>query len=209
MNFVQYCKWLTIINGAVPLGMLAGDAARGQLGANPATAALHVTGMLALIFLLLSLVITPLRWWTAWGGWLALRRALGLYSFFYAILHVAIYVAFDRGLNIGSALAEIGLRRFLQVGGLALLLMVPLAITSTNAMQRRLGSKRWKRLHQLTYIIAVLSVAHFYMLVKSDVRLPLAMAGVVAILLGWRVVRVLASRTTPPKSSARKSTVTS
>ncbi len=138
MNQVQFYRWLMLINGAVPVVMLAWDAWRGTLGANPATNALHVTGMLALVFLLLSLTITPLKRLSGWGGWLALRRGLGLYAFFYAVLHVAIYVTYDRALNALSTLNELLSRTFLQIGFAALVLMVPLAVTSTNAMQRKL-----------------------------------------------------------------------
>ncbi len=144
--------------------------------------------MLSLIFLLLSLLITPLKMWTGWGGWLAFRRALGLYGFFYAVLHAVIYVAFDRAGNISSTLHEFATRRYLQVGGTAVLLMIPLAITSTNTMLKRMGAKRWKRLHRLTYLVAILGVLHFYMLVKSDVREPLVYAACLAALLGVRVV---------------------
>jgi len=149
MNPVQFNRWLVIANGFVPLLVLGWDAYRGQLGANSVNYALHVTGILSLVFLFLSLIITPLRWITGWGGWIALRRALGLYGFFYAVVHVSIYVALDRELSVASTFREIWLRRFLQVGTLAVFFMVPLAITSTNGMIQKLGPKRWKRLHRL------------------------------------------------------------
>ena len=178
-----------ILNGLVPLVMLGWDAYRGQLGANSVNNALHITGILSLVFLFLSLLISPLRWMTGWGGWLAFRRALGLYGFFYAVVHLVIYVGFDRALSLTSTLNEIWMRRFLQVGAVAIVMMVPLAVTSTNSMIQRLGPKRWKRLHRLTYAVVILGVLHYYMLVKSDVRQPLAFAGVLTVLLGSRVGR--------------------
>ena len=149
--------------------MLGWDAYHGQLGANAVNHALHVTGTLSLVFLFLALVITPLRWATGWGGWVAFRRALGLYAFFYSIIHLGIYIGLDRALSVSSTFHEIWTRRFLQVGVAAVLLMVPLAVTSTNGMVRRLGPKRWKLLHRAVYLVAALGVLHYYMLVKSDV----------------------------------------
>ncbi len=201
---LQFYRVLVILNGAVPAGMLAWDAYHDQLGANSVNYALHVTGILALVFLFLSLLITPLRWSTGWGGWVAFRRSLGLYGFYYALLHGVIYVGFDREWNVSSTLQEIWMRRFLQIGVLAVLLMIPLAVTSTNSMMQRLGSKLWKRLHRLTYVVAALGVLHYYLLVKSDVRLPLAFAGVLSILLGLRLGRhylellALSKRKFPP-----------
>ncbi|MCC6508976.1 MAG: sulfoxide reductase heme-binding subunit YedZ [Pirellulaceae bacterium] len=199
MNQVQFYRWLVIINCAVPLVLLSWDAWRGQLGANPASDALHVTGMLSLVCLLLSLTITPLRWWTGWGGWISFRRALGVYAFVYAVIHLGIYVVFDRALSLSSTLMEISSRRFLQIGGLSLLLMVPLAVTSTNAMLRKVGAKRWKQLHRLAYVIAILAVMHYYMLVKSDVRQPLVFAGLLTGLLAVRVHRAYAPTRTPQR----------
>ncbi len=166
--------------------MLAWDAWRGQLGANPINTAIHITGVTALVFLLLSLAITPLRWLSGWGGWISFRRSLGLYGFFYAIVHVIIYFTWDRELSIASLISELSKRRFLSVGGISLALMVPLAITSTNAMQRKLGQTQWKRLHRLAYPIAILAVVHFVMSVKSDLREPLAFGAVLVLLLAVR-----------------------
>ena len=204
MNQVQFYRLLVIVNGAVPLAILAWDAWRGNLGANPTSNALHVTGMLALIFLLLSLTITPLKSLSGWGGWLSMRRSLGLYAFFYAALHFGIYVTFDRGLSLFSTMKELSSRTFLQIGFASLLMMVPLAITSTNALQRKLGAKRWKRLHQLAYPLAILAAVHFYMSVKSDVREPLAFGGVLAVLLGLRLFKLPKLMGSRPKISDKK-----
>lgn len=189
MNPAKFYRALAIMNGIVPLCMMVWDAYQGQLGANSVNAALHITGMLSLVFLFLSLIITPLGWMTGWTAGLAMRRPLGLYGFFYSLVHLGIYFALDREGNWSSTWHELVNRRFLQVGAAAVLLMVPLAVTSTDSMVRRLGAKRWKSLHQLAYLIAVLGVAHYYLLVKSDVRQPLAFAGVLACLLGVRFGR--------------------
>jgi len=175
-------------NGIVPLLVLCWDAYQGQLGANSVNYALHVTGILSLIFLIGSLVITPLRWVSGWSGWIAFRRALGLYGFVYAVLHFAIYVGLDRQFNIASTLSELWSRRFLQVGTAAVFLMVPLALTSTNNMLLRLGTKKWKLLHRSAYLVAILGVVHYYLLVKSDIRQPVAFAAVLTALLGVRAV---------------------
>ena len=200
MGPVAFNRLLVIVNGAVPLLMLGWDAYHGQLGANAVNHALHVTGTLALVFLLLGLVITPLRWATGWGGWVAFRRALGLYAFFYSIIHLSIYIGLDRGLSLSSTFHEIWMRRFLQVGAAAVLLMVPLAVTSTNGMVRRLGAKRWKLLHRAVYLVAALGVLHYYMLVKSDVREPLAFAAVLAVLLGLASDGTISSCCKSPRS---------
>jgi glycine betaine catabolism B len=188
MNDIKFFRGVVLANGLIPLVILAWDAWHGHLGANPVNQALHITGILSLIFLLLSLVITPLRTLLGWNSLIAYRRALGLYGFFYAMLHLGIYVGLDRALDLSSTAEEIVSRRFLQIGFIAVVLMVPLAITSTNGMIRWLGPKRWKLLHRLTYAVAILGVAHYYMLVKSDVRQPLAFAAALTPLLGLRAV---------------------
>ncbi len=182
-------RWLVIGNGAIPCVILAWDAYHGQLGANAVNNALHITGILSLVCLVLSLVMTPAHWLTKWAGWIASRRALGLYGFFYAVVHLLIYVVFDRAGNLGSTWQEVTTRRFLQLGMLAVILMVPLAVTSTNAMIQRIGPRRWKLLHRLSYVVVALGVAHYYLLVKSDVRQPIAFGVVVAGLLGSRFGR--------------------
>lgn len=187
MNELPFLRLLVVLNGAIPFLMLIFDALQRQLGANSVNNALHITGILSLVFLFLSLLMTPLRLLTGWGGWIAFRRSLGLYGFFYAVVHLGIYVTFDRALNPASTFREIGSRLYLQIGLVALLLMVPLAVTSTNGMIRRLGPRRWKTLHRAAYVAAVLGVVHYYLLVKSDIRQPVAFAAVLAILLSARL----------------------
>ncbi len=185
----SYFRMQVILGGAVPAAMLLWDTLRGQLGANAVNNALHITGILSLVCLFLSLAVTPLRVLTGWNWLVVSRRSLGLYGFMYAVLHLIIYVAWDRMGSLSSTFEEIVSRRFLTVGFLAVLLMVPLAVTSTNAMIRRLGASRWKLLHRLAYVVVVLGVIHYYMLVKSDIRQPLAFALVLTPLLGFRAVK--------------------
>lgn len=189
MNNIAYYRNLVILAGLGPLLMLGWDAWNDQLGANGVNNALHITGILSLVFLFLSLVITPLRALTGWNSIIAYRRALGLYGFAYAAIHFVIYVVLDRMGSVGSTIDEIVSRRFLLVGFIALALMLPLAVTSTNSMIRKLGPVRWKLLHRLAYAATILGVLHYYMLVKSDVRQPLAFAAVLTPILGFRSLK--------------------
>ncbi|MFO0940747.1 MAG: FAD-binding oxidoreductase [Pirellulales bacterium] len=189
MNHIAYYRNLVVLAGLGPLLMLGWDAWQDQLGANGVNNALHITGVLSLVFLFISLAITPLRAITGWNSMIAYRRALGLYGFAFAALHLVIYVAFDRMGSLSSTIEEIVSRRFLLVGFIAFALMLPLAITSTNAMIRKLGPVRWKLLHRLAYVAAILGVVHYYMLVKSDVRQPIAFAAVLTPVLGFRVAK--------------------
>jgi sulfoxide reductase heme-binding subunit YedZ len=188
MTGMQFSRTLVAINGGVPLALLAWDAARGQLGANPVNFAIRTTGLLSLIFLLMSLTVTPVRRLTGLNWLVSYRRSLGLYGFAYAAVHLGIYVGLDRALSLASTWTEIVSRRYLQVGIAGVLLMVPLAATSTNGMIRRLGPRRWKALHRLAYVAAAAGALHYYMQAKSDVRQPLAFAGVLAGLLASRAV---------------------
>ncbi len=191
---LRFAKFLVVTNALVPGAILAWDAAHGQIGVNGVNYALHTTGLLALIFLLLTLLVTPLRKLTGWNTLISYRRTLGLVAFSYACVHFLIFFGLDRALSVSSTLHEIFTRRYLLIGTLGLLLMVPLAVTSTNGMLMRLGAKRWKALHRLVYVVASAGALHYYLLVKSDVRQPLAFAGVLAALLGFRVIRYLLDR---------------
>ncbi|HKS28569.1 MAG TPA: protein-methionine-sulfoxide reductase heme-binding subunit MsrQ [Pyrinomonadaceae bacterium] len=183
----RFLKTIIFVNSLVPVALLAWDASRGNLGANPLEYVTRTTGMLTLIFLVLSLAVTPLRKWTGWN-WLGMnRRVLGLYAFFYGALHFLTYIWFDRFFNLKSAAGDVIQRPFIAVGFASFLIMIPLAVTSTNGMVKRLGGKRWNRLHKAVYVAASLGALHYWMLVKSDTRLPLAFAAVLALLLGYRI----------------------
>jgi len=186
MKDIKFYKLAVFVNGLVPLALVGWDWLRGQLGANPLDFVTRTTGTLTLVFLVLTLAVTPLRKWTGAQWLVRLRRMLGLYAFFYGALHLLCYVWFDKWFALGAVAEDVARRRFILVGFLAFLSMVPLAVTSTDAMIKRLGGKRWQKLHRLTYLAAAAGVFHYYLLVKSDVRKPLAFAAVVAVLLGYR-----------------------
>lgn len=152
---------------------------------NPVEFITRSSGTWALVFLLLTLAITPLRQISGWSGWLQYRRMLGLYAFFYAMLHFGIYLWLDQLFDWAAIVRDIIERPFITVGMLALLLLIPLAMTSTKAMMRRL-KRRWGQLHRLIYPIAILAVVHFWWLVKKDLSEPMIYAAVLTLLLGWR-----------------------
>jgi ferredoxin-NADP reductase/DMSO/TMAO reductase YedYZ heme-binding membrane subunit len=183
---IRFAKFLVLVNAGVPAALLGWDALHHQLGANPVNFAILTTGMLTLVFLMLTLLVTPLRKITGWNWLIFARRSLGLYAFFYASLHFLIFFSLDRSFSIQSTLNEMVRRKYLIIGSIGLLGMVPLAVTSTNAMVRRLGAKRWHALHRLVYVVAICGVIHYYMQVKADVRMPMAFAGVLAVLLAYR-----------------------
>ncbi|HEX8783618.1 MAG TPA: protein-methionine-sulfoxide reductase heme-binding subunit MsrQ [Steroidobacteraceae bacterium] len=189
-------KPLVFIACLAPLAWLASGAFGwfgASLGPDPVKELEHECGKTALNLLLLTLAVTPVRELTSQPQLLRLRRMLGLFAFFYVVLHFTIYLVLDLELNFATLGADIAKRPYITIGFTALLLLSPLAVTSTNGMMRRLG-RRWQTLHRLVYVIAVLGVWHFYWQVKRDVREPLLYAGILAVLLGYRVVRALARR---------------
>jgi methionine sulfoxide reductase heme-binding subunit len=190
----QQLAWLkpSILTGAlVPLATTLYQAGTGLLGANPIAEALNRFGLLALIFLILTLAMTPIRLIWGWTWPIRVRRTLGLIAFFYAALHLTTYVAVDQGFDFRAVLTDVRKRRFIFVGFTAFLLLVPLAVTSTNAMVRRLGFRNWQRLHRLAYVATILGVIHFVWRVKKDVTEPAIYGAVLSLLLGFRLVRAL------------------
>ncbi|MBB5876120.1 MULTISPECIES: protein-methionine-sulfoxide reductase heme-binding subunit MsrQ [unclassified Xanthomonas] len=165
------------------------------LGADPVAEVEHRTGLWALRLVLLTLAITPLRQLTGQSVLLRFRRMLGLYAFFYATVHLAAYLGLDLRGYWTQIFEEIVKRPYITVGFLAWLLLVPLAITSTQGWMRRL-KRNWGKLHKAIYAIGVLAVLHFWWLVKSDIREPLLYAAILAVLLGWRGWRALSARRT-------------
>jgi sulfoxide reductase heme-binding subunit YedZ len=186
MTDVKFSKILIFTNALVPLALLAFDGFRGKLGANPVEFFLRTTGVLTLIFLLLTLSVTPLRKIFGWNNLIKFRRMLGLYSFFYGFLHLVTYSIFDKSLSLSAIAADIWQRPFIAVGMLAFFLLIPLAVTSTNGMIKRLGGKNWAKLHKLIYPIAILGVIHFWMIVKSDIFYPILFGLILLVLLGYR-----------------------
>ena len=170
----------------LPFALIALDVARGTLGPDPVAQITHETGIWALRLLLATLAMTPLRLLAGSALPIRFRRMLGLFAFFYATLHLAVYVVLDLRGYWPQVLEDIVTRPYITVGFTALLMMVPLAITSTRGMIRRLG-RRWGQLHRLVYPAAMLACLHFFWLVKADKREPLIYAAILAVLLAFRL----------------------
>lgn len=184
-------KPLVFLICLVPLGMIAYDAATDGLGANPIEALELRTGRWALRLLAVTLAVTPLRRITGWNELIRYRRMLGLFAFFYATLHVSTYIGLDMFFDLDDIVEDVIEHPYVTIGLLTWLLLLPLAITSTKGWIRRLGGKRWNRLHRLIYVAAAGGTLHFYMAVKQDTSDPIFFAAILALLLGarlwWRV----------------------
>lgn len=163
-----------------------------NLGANPIEEIQDTFGQWGLRLLLVTLAITPLRDWFGAPWLVQLRRMLGLFAFFYVLLHFLTWLVLDQSLYWSGILEDVAERPFITIGFAALLLLIPLAVTSTNGMMRRLG-RRWKKLHRAIYVIVLLGVWHYYWQVKADIREPLLYLSIALVLLGWRVWKVRAS----------------
>jgi sulfoxide reductase heme-binding subunit YedZ len=182
--------WLqpAVLTGSLaPFAAILLRAVRGRLGANPIATAMNQLGLLALIFLIACLACTPLKILTGKGWPIRLRKTLGLLAFFTALAHFATYALLDQGLALAAILRDVTKRPFIAIGFTALLLLVPLALTSTKESLQRLGFARWKRLHRLVYVVAVLAVIHFTMRVKADTREPYVWAALLFVLFAVRV----------------------
>lgn len=165
----------------------------GDLGANPVETVQDTMGQWGLRFLLITLAITPLRDWFNAPWPVQLRRMFGLFAFFYVVMHFLNWLVLDQGLFWPAIVADIAKRPFITIGFLALLMLIPLAVTSTNGWMRRLG-KRWKKLHRLVYAIVLLGVWHYWWQVKADIREPLLYLAIAVVLLGWRVWKLRGTR---------------
>jgi len=188
-------RWVTRVvrpvlwaGSALPFLWLVRGAVQGNLGTDPVETIQKVTGLSALSFLLGSLAVTPLRQLTGWNALNRLRRSLGVTAFAYALLHAFSYFVFDQELSPVGITQDVVKHPWVLAGFSAFLLLIPLAATSTGGMVRRLGGKRWQRLHRLVYVAAVLAVLHFLWLVKRDVTLPLYYIAALAILLAARFI---------------------
>ncbi len=189
------------IGALAPLVSVVWRAYDGSLSANPIAEAENELGLTALILLLSALACTPARKVFGWTWPLRHRRMLGLFAFFYASMHFLVYLTLDLGLDLGAVLGDIAKRPFITVGFCALVLMAPLAWTSTTGWVKRLGFKRWQNVHRLVYIAGALAVVHFIWRVKIDVTQPLLYASLLGMLLGARVVVWLMQRSEAHRSS--------
>lgn len=196
MKEIRFAKLVILVNGLLPLALMIRDAFRGNLGANPVEFIIHSTGTIALIFLFLSLAVTPLRKILGLPWLIKLRRMLGLFAFFYGSLHLLAYSGFDKTFDVAAIIKDTFERPFITLGMAAFLLLLPLAITSTNRMVKRLGGKRWRRLHRAAYLAAILGVVHYYMQVKADTSKPILFGVVLGILLAYRIVNSFLPRLT-------------
>lgn len=180
----------------VPFAQLLVGVFTHTLGPNPAETLIRSLGDWTLRCLCLTLAVTPLRQWTGWHALARLRRMLGLFTFFYAVLHVLGYTWFDMGFEWADIVRDIPKRPFILVGTLALLLMLPLAATSFNGAIRALGARRWQWLHRLIYVIAALAILHFFWMraAKNNFAEVALYAAMLAVLLGWRLWKSLAPR---------------
>jgi sulfoxide reductase heme-binding subunit YedZ len=184
---LKLAKPIVFLAALVPLALLVWKVLTGRTSANPAEDIILTTGIWALRFLLATLAVTPLRRLTGWNRLVQFRRMIGLLAFFYASLHLASYIAFDRFFVFSDILKDIAKRPFITAGMTAFALMVPLAITSTKGWIRRLG-RRWQALHRLIYISALAAILHFVWKVKVAVGEPVYYALILAVLLGFRAV---------------------
>lgn len=186
-NVVERVKWALILVGMLPLARLVAGFLLNSLGANPIEFITRSTGTWTLVGLALTLSITPLRTLLNWPWLVRLRRTAGLLAFFYASLHFITYIWFDRFFDFTDIVKDIIKRPFITVGFAAFVLLIPLAVTSNNAIIKKLGAKLWQRIHYAVYLIAVLAVIHYWWLVKKDLTQPIIYAVVFALLLGLRV----------------------
>ena len=189
---VRFWKAIAIVDGLIPAAMLGYWAATHQMGANPVDFFTRATGELAMIFLLLSLAVTPLRRFSGYAALAKFRRIVGLLAFLYAFLHFVAFVWLDKFFALAEMARDVVARPFITLGFAAFALMVPMAVTSTNGWIKRLGGKRWNRIHRRVYAVGILAVLHFALLVKADLRLPLLYGAVLGILLLARLTRIAA-----------------
>lgn len=188
MKQTRYLKPVVFAVCLVPLARLGWKAFQGDLGANPIEVITHSTGLWTLIFLLITLSITPLRKLTSQPWLIQFRRMLGLFAFFYGSLHFLTYFWLDKFFDFHEIVKDVYKRPFITAGFTAFVLLIPLAVTSTRGWIRRLGGRRWNLLHKLIYVSATAGVIHFIWLVKKDLTQPIRYAVVLGILLGYRVV---------------------
>lgn len=175
-SMIKWAKASIFCLALIPFIRLLVLAPQDLLGANPIEKILHSTGYWTLFLLTLTMGLTPIRYLTGFSSVIQFRRMLGLFAFFYALLHFSTYLFLDQALDVKNIFKDITKRPYITLGMTGLVLLIPLALTSTNAMMHRLGGKHWKALHKLTYLIVLLGIVHFTWLVKKDIARPLDFA---------------------------------
>lgn len=206
MSRLRLTKIFILLGCLVPLGRLGWKALHDGLGANPIEVITHSTGDWTLILILATLAITPLRRITKQYWLIGVRRMIGLFAFFYGVLHFTTYIWLDKFFDLHEMFKDIGKRPFITVGFSAFVLLIPLALTSTVGWIRRLGGKNWQRLHRLIYLTGILGVVHYIWLVKADLRKPLEYALALSILLLYRIVMWVAEMRKESAVAARPRT---
>ena len=194
MRGSRLLKPIVFAAALAPLAYLAIGAWRGSLGANPIETITRSTGLWTLRFMVITLAVTPLRWATGWNDVIRVRRMLGLFAFFYGTLHLLTYLWLDQFFDWSAIAKDVVKRPFITAGFSAFVLLVPLAITSTAAMIRRMGGRAWRRLHRLAYVAAALGVVHYWWLVKLDTRPPRNYGILLALLLLARLAILVRRR---------------
>jgi sulfoxide reductase heme-binding subunit YedZ len=205
MNRILTNKWAKVVVFVVclvPLGIIVWEGFHGGWGPNPTQFLEHATGDWILRFLAITLAVSPARKILGLPQLIRFRRMLGLFAFFYAFVHFSLYLGLDQMLDFHGVWADVIKRKYITVGFTGFVLMIPLAITSTAGMVRRMGFRRWQMLHRAIYVSAVAGVIHFYWQVKSDVHIPLEYAAIMAILLGWRLYVWFSERGRKPAQGA-------
>ncbi|QGZ55752.1 protein-methionine-sulfoxide reductase heme-binding subunit MsrQ [Paraburkholderia acidiphila] len=202
-RWLPWAKVAVFVAALYPLARLVLFGFTDGLGANPIEFITRSTGLWTLVFLCITLAVTPLRRLTGWNTLVRFRRMLGLFAFFYATLHFTTYIWFDKWFDVAAMFKDVGKRPFITVGFAAFVLLIPLAATSTRAMARRLG-RRWQTLHRLVYAIGVLAILHFWWMKagKHDLVLPKLYGAIMLVLLGWRVGAWLLARWRASRSGA-------
>ena len=205
----RWTKALVFVVCLGPVAIVGWRAFQGDLTANPIEFITHATGDWTLRFLCMTLAITPLRKLLRLPELIRFRRMLGLFAFFYACLHFTTYIWLDKFFDLSEMWKDVVKRRFITVGFLAFVLLIPLAITSTAGWIRRLGGRRWQMLHRAIYISAVAGVIHYYWLVKSAVLRPLTYGALVGLLLAWRLGEWFSrrGRLAPAKAGVHEATM--
>jgi sulfoxide reductase heme-binding subunit YedZ len=190
----RFAKPIVFILCLVPLARLVWGLLADTLGANPIDAITDTTGTWTLRFLAITLAVTPVRKMTGFHDLVRLRRMFGLFAFSYGTLHFFTYVWLDQFFDFPAIVRDVGQRPFITAGFTAFVLMIPLALTSTSGMIRRLGGRRWQALHRLVYVSAIAGVVHYWWLVKADLQRPQIYAAIVGLLLAWRIMATVRRR---------------
>ena len=205
MGFARLIKWIKIpvfLLCLVPLGNLVWKGFHNDLTANPLEYIRNSTGFWTLVFLCFTLSVTPLRRLLRRNELIRFRRMLGLFAFFYGVLHFVTYIWFEQSFDFALMMEDVVQRPFITAGFISFVLMIPLALTSTSGMVRRLGGRRWQMLHRLIYVSAIAGVVHYWWKVKSDVTIPMQFVAVLVVLLGYRVIAAVVKQARQPAKQA-------